>query len=164
MRKVKYPEMGKRIRQARIEAGLKQKDCLEPLGDITAQMLSDWENGYVCPTLTYLRNIANFYEVSLDYIVLGKKSSEKESSIATYKDVAEHIVALIESDVFEINRTRFSNGVVKTSIISINSKIDEFSEEYNRLLIAKDSMKKDLYKQAVRDLIEKYNTPLETKK
>lgn len=164
MRKVKYPEMGKRIRQARIEAGLKQKDCLEPLGDITAQMLSDWENGYVCPTLTYLRNISNFYKVSLDYIVLGKISSKKESSITTYKDATEHIVALVESDVFEINRTRLSNGMSKISIVSIDSKIDEFSDEYNRLLIAKNSMKKDLYEQAVKDLIEKYNTPLETKK
>ena len=73
-------------------------------------------------------------------------------------------MALIESDVFEINRTRLSNGMSKISIVSIDSKIDEFSDEYNRLLIAKNSMKKDLYEQAVKDLIEKYNTPLETKK
>jgi len=157
MRKVKYPEMGKRIRQARIDAGLKQKDCLKGLGDVTAQMLSDWENGYVCPTITYLRNIANFYKVSLDYIVLGKKKDENDKKIRTYKDAIEYIISLLNCGKFNI--TEFINGhhVFETRVFTTDYEIYKFSEEYIKLSNAKELMKKELYDEALKDLVNKYD-------
>lgn len=164
MRKVKYPEMGSRIRQARIELGLKQKECLEPLGDITAQMLSDWEKGYVCPTITYLKNIANFYKVSLDYIVLGRQKDENDKGIRTYKDAAEYMVALNESGLFKIDGYFMDMKHFETRLVSNNYTINEFREELGHLLIAKKSMKKELFEQAVKDLIDKYDKPITKEK
>lgn len=162
MRKIKYPEMGNRIRQARIDAALKQKDCLGPLGDITAQMLSDWENGYVCPTLIYLRNIANFYKVSLDYIVLGKKKDKDDKAIRTYKDIAEYIVTLINSGMFEIRDYSIDSKNYQTFLATRDQKIHDFKEELDNLLIARKSMKQELFDEAVKDLIDKYDIPVKT--
>lgn len=159
MRKVKYPEMGNRIRQARIDAKLRQKDCLEPLGDITAQMLSDWEKGYVCPSLNYLINISNFYKVSLDYIILGKQKEENDKTIRTYKDAAIYITELVNCGLFNLDGYLSGEGNV-TSMTSLNKTIYKFKTEFDNLLVAKQSMKEELYKQAVIDLLERYDYPL----
>ncbi|MCR4661284.1 MAG: helix-turn-helix domain-containing protein [Clostridia bacterium] len=164
MRKVKYPEMGSRIRQARIDAGLKQKDCLLPLGDITAQMLSDWENGYVCPTITYLRNIANFYKVSLDYIILGKKKDQNDKTIRTYKDVAECFVDLLGTGIFEIRDSYIDHGAYQTYLLTYDKTLHNFKEELDNLLVARKSMKKELFDEAVKDLIDKYDITIKTSK
>ena len=162
MRKVKYPEMGNRIRQARIDAKLRQKDCLEPLGDITAQMLSDWEKGYVCPSLNYLINISNFYKVSLDYIILGKQKEENDKTIRTFKDAAIYITELVNCGLFNLGEYLSGEGRV-TTMDSINNTIYKFKTELDNLLIAKNSMKEDLFKQAVSDLLDKYDYPLKQK-
>ena len=160
MRKVKYPEIGSRIRQARINAGLKQKDCLEPLGDITPQMLSDWENGYVCPSITYLGNISKFYKVSLDYIILGKQKEEKDKTIRTYKDAAVYITELINCELFDMEGYCDGNNKI-TNLLSKDRTINKFKNEFDNLLIAKKSMKDELYKQAIVDLLDRYDYPLE---
>ena len=159
MRKVKYPELGKRIREARINLKLKQKDCLSGLGDVTPQMLSDWENGYVCPSLTYLINISNFYKVSLDYIILGKKIDETNKEITTYKDAIEYVVQLHLSGIFEISSWAENNGMRNVCLNSFNKTISDFEKRYRNLLIGRNSMRVELFNEALLELIDEYNIP-----
>ncbi len=159
MRKVKYEDIGKRLKEARIAAGYKQKDCLEPLGDVTAQMLSDWENGYVCPSITYLINLSKFYNVSLDYIILGKAKNEKDRKIRTYKDAAECMLELSNCGLFELTSLSYYPGEdpQETQLTTQNIKMNEFKREYDNLSTAAQSMKKELFNQALKDLLEKYD-------
>lgn len=157
MRKVKYKEMGNRIRQARIKLGLKQKDCIEKLGDITPQMLSDWENGYVCPSINYLINIANYFKVSLDYIVLGIED-KKETSIRTYKDAIEMMIALENSGLFECSLNYAGiNCLYSIDLQTFDKTIIDFKRKYDDLEKTNAFMKKDIFKAALDDLKESYN-------
>lgn len=162
MRKVKYADIGRRIKEARINAGYKQKDCLEPLGDITAQMLSDWENGYVCPSITYLRNLAKFYNVTLDYIILGKPMDKKDKTIRTYKDAAESMLELVKCNLFEIDHNNFER-LTYTYLQTFDDTINSFREELDNLFVASKTLKPELLKQAIDDLLDKYDFPLKNK-
>ncbi len=158
MRKPKYQEMGSRIRQARLNAGLKQKDCLVPLGDITVQMLSDWENGYVCPSLTYLINISVFFKISLDYLVLGKTDPAADSTICSYKDAIVYMISLNESGLFDLTcNFRDYDYIVKMN--SKDSRLVSFMQEYTKIRAASKSLRRELYEQAVEELVDKYDIP-----
>ncbi|MCR4561713.1 MAG: helix-turn-helix domain-containing protein [Bacilli bacterium] len=160
MRKVKYAEMGSRIRQARIQKGLKQKDCLEPLGDITPQMLSDWEKGYVCPSLNYLVNIAKFFDTSLDYLVLGVNNDPKDTAIHNLKGIAVYMVELVNSGLFRFMEYTDIGKVEKVGIEATNTYIIRFKREFEKLLNASETLGPALFKQAVLELVQKYDIPL----
>lgn len=166
MRKVKYKEIGERIRQSRINAGLKQKDCLAPLGDITPQMLSDWEKGYVCPSIIYLKKIAYFFNISLDYLILGKNEKPARTEIRSAKDIAIRIVELVNSEYFVMNEETHLNAsrteTIYTFVLKANNRlIIEFKREYEKLLALSGTLRKELFDQALADLIEKYDLPLD---
>lgn len=57
-----------RLRDLRVERGLKQSALAEALGT-TQRRISYWETGKVEPDLLSLCKIAEFFSVSLDYLV-----------------------------------------------------------------------------------------------
>ncbi|MFW5648299.1 MAG: helix-turn-helix domain-containing protein [Candidatus Alkaliphilus sp. MAG34] len=59
-----------RIKQLRREKGLKQEELAKEFG-IAQQTISNYEKGIREPDITTLKNMADFFDVSLDYL-LGK--------------------------------------------------------------------------------------------
>ena len=57
-----------RLRDLRVERGLKQSALAEALGT-TQRRISYWETGKVEPDLLSLCKLAEFFSVSLDYLV-----------------------------------------------------------------------------------------------
>lgn len=159
MIKSKYPEIGKRLRELRIKNHLKQKDCLKPLGDITIQMLSNWENGYVFPTYTYLIKISNFYKISLDYLLLGKNVDIDMPQIDNYKDVIKFLYAIIKKGLFDIyeNSIKPMNSFATLHMTSNNNILCEFYSDYKALKTASRVLSKENYNKALDELFEKYN-------
>jgi transcriptional regulator with XRE-family HTH domain len=64
--------VGERIRILRERKGLSQKRLAHEL-DMPNQSLSNYERGYRLPTPEVLKKIADFFEVSVDYL-LGRES------------------------------------------------------------------------------------------
>ena len=153
--------MGKRIKDLRIERGLRQRQCLDGLGGITIQMLSGWETGNVTPSLDYLGKIAEFYNTTLDYIILGKKKDKSDRTIYTYKDAIESIYYLIENNLFELRYNQ--GGLEETTIYTFDKTIAEFFKEFNAVDNAKKSMRPELFRQIISDLMDKYDFALEIK-
>lgn len=58
---------GERLKELRQERGLGQVKLSEYLG-VSKGMISRWENGFCEPTLSNLKNIAEFFNISLDYL------------------------------------------------------------------------------------------------
>ena len=58
-------ELGKKIKQLRIKAGLTQEQLGEELG-IGAQSVSKWENAVAMPDITTLPPLAEVFGVSID--------------------------------------------------------------------------------------------------
>ena len=56
---------GKRLKELRLEKGLKQVQLAEAI-NVSKSIISLWENGLREPTLSYLKALAIFFETSLD--------------------------------------------------------------------------------------------------
>lgn len=65
-------EVGERIRILRERKGLSQTCLASKLG-IPNQSLSNYERGYRCPPSDVLKKMADFFQISVDYL-LGRES------------------------------------------------------------------------------------------
>ena len=152
-------EMGNRIRQARIKKGLRQNQCLKGLGDITPQMLSGWENGNVTPSINYLMKISEFFNVTIDYLITGKTESGESGDVLTYKDAILKMMALTQRGLFRLNANLF-DASGHTSLTSFDETIRQFADEFESLSLARKTMRDDLFNEALKDLINKYDMPI----
>ena len=63
--------VGERIKELRQKAGLTQAELAEKLG-FQPQTVSNWENGTREPDISALAQLSSLFNVSLDYLLLGK--------------------------------------------------------------------------------------------
>jgi|AGTN01.2.fsa_nt_gi Predicted transcriptional regulators len=67
-----------RVNELRKNKGLTQKQLADHLG-IDQTAISNWERGKGLPDLANLVKLANFFDISLDYL-MGRDQAEKHSS------------------------------------------------------------------------------------
>lgn len=63
-------EIGKKLKNARIEAGLTQEKAVEKI-DVSRQTISNWENEKSYPDIISVIALSNLYSVSLDELLKG---------------------------------------------------------------------------------------------
>lgn len=158
----KYVEIGKRILEARNAKGLKQKDCLLPLGGITIQMLSSWEHGHVFPSLTYLVKISEFFGISLDYLILGKRSSIDIDGTITYSRIFYCLLTLLNSGIFSFSSYIGKGAVKELNITTTNKEVLEFDDMLGKIIDSKNLYEEDDYKRALRKLLDSNKEIVET--
>lgn len=66
-----------RIKNLRLSKGLNQVQLAEKLG-VKKQSISNWENENIMPSVDMLMHIADFFEVSTDYL-LGREVREESA-------------------------------------------------------------------------------------
>lgn len=66
-----YVKFSENLKNLRLERGLSQKDLANML-EVTQQCISEWELNKTEPTLTYLWNLADIFETTID-ILCGRK-------------------------------------------------------------------------------------------
>ena len=71
-------EIGKKLKNARIEAGLTQEKAAEKI-DVSRQTISNWENEKSYPDIISVIALSDLYSVSLDELLKGDQ------------DMAEHL-------------------------------------------------------------------------
>ncbi len=166
MKKVKYPEIGKRIKEAREKARKTQEDCKELLGDVSISTISDWENGYAFPSVPYLKKISEKFKVSIDYLVFGEEPGSKGGEEPTVKDVLETLLWLYRTCDFTWHVEK-ENG----SYVDINAsekpykfltstkdpRILDFFVKYARLENNKDIMTEKAYNDSLKSLMDKFS-------
>lgn len=92
--------LNENIKKLRVARGLNQVEFAKNLG-VSKQCVSNWENDNVMPSIEMLVKIADFFNVTTDY-VLGRNDK-------TYLDVSgltdEQIshISLIVSDISKLN-------------------------------------------------------------
>jgi transcriptional regulator with XRE-family HTH domain len=72
--------IGNKIRQLRKARGLSQKNLGELLGGIPLTTVSTWETGGAAPNENVLLSMADFFNVSLDYL-FGRESTTPLSGL-----------------------------------------------------------------------------------
>ena len=65
-----------RLRKLRNEKKLKQDELAKAI-QVSQRTISSWENAVVEPNLIYLKKIANFFCVSVDYLVGNDSETHK---------------------------------------------------------------------------------------
>lgn len=63
-------EIGKKLKNARIEAGLTQEKAVEKI-DVSRQTISNWENEKSYPDIISVIALSDLYSVSLDELLKG---------------------------------------------------------------------------------------------
>ena len=83
----------------RDERGLKDSDVARE-ASVSKSTFSDWKVGRSKPGIKKLQKIADFFGVTVDYLMTGKEEDKKENSIIDIKDELERMRDLLK------NRTR----------------------------------------------------------
>ena len=65
-------KIGDRIKELRQKANLTQAELAEKMG-FTSQTVSNWESGTREPDISALATLSQIFNVSLDYLLLGKE-------------------------------------------------------------------------------------------
>ena len=84
-------EIGKKLKNARIEAGLTQEKAAEKI-DVSRQTISNWENEKSYPDIISVIKMSDYYEASLDYLLKG------EQKMNTYYDYLEESTNVVRSN------------------------------------------------------------------
>jgi len=83
--------IGDNIRKLRQQRGYTQSDFAKLL-NVTQGAISQWEKGATCPDIMQLTSIAQMFDVSTDFLLLGQEKKQH-----TYSD-AELKFALFDGD------------------------------------------------------------------
>lgn len=75
-------EIGKNIAVLRKKKGITQENLAKNL-NVSNQAVSKWESGKCCPDIDILPDLASFFGVSIDELLLGKRISNVKSHIET---------------------------------------------------------------------------------
>ena len=88
--------IGKRLKDARIESGYTQEQVAEQL-DVSRQTISSWENGRTFPDIVSVVSLSDIYDVSLDVLIKGdeKMLEHLEESTNIVKSNKKLLIAII---------------------------------------------------------------------
>ena len=78
-------EIGKKLKNARIEAGLTQEKAAEKI-DVSSQTISNWENEKSYPDIISVIALSDLYSVSLDELLKG------DQKMAEYLEESTNVV------------------------------------------------------------------------
>ncbi|MDE6619927.1 MAG: helix-turn-helix domain-containing protein [Lachnospiraceae bacterium] len=85
MHEIKVSEM---IRKLRTDKGISQ-ETLADLCDVSMQAVSKWENGQSCPDISFLPLLAEYFGVSIDYLLTGRNSAVENTADGLISKLAE---------------------------------------------------------------------------
>ena len=74
-------ELGQKLKEARLSAGLKQEELAKRLG-VSRQTISNWENGRSLPDVGSAVKMSNVYQISLDELL-----KDESSVLKTFEDL-----------------------------------------------------------------------------
>lgn len=88
--------IGYRIKKERVARKLTQKE-LAQIAEVTDRAVSKWERGEAAPDLAIIALLSEYFNVSIDYLVLGKER-------AVPKTYGNSFIPIMEKDKYGINR------------------------------------------------------------
>ena len=93
--------LNENIRKLRLLRGLNQVEFSAKLG-VTKQCVSNWENDNVMPSVDMLVKIADFFNVTTDFLLGRNEKAYIDVSGLTEKQISH--ISLIISDISNLNK------------------------------------------------------------
>lgn len=95
-------ELGKRIKNRRLELNLTQSDIKQKTG-ISTGNLSDIERGRSAPSASALCELSDVLECSVDYILFGKSRNTDKSKLSDIREQLTPVQDLVLSSLLELD-------------------------------------------------------------
>lgn len=96
-------KIGEKVRALRLQQKMTQEQLADRLG-VSYQSISRWENGITYPDIEFLPAIANYFSVSLDYL-MGQDDAEKRRAIKKQINKIADMGANDEDELVELIRS-----------------------------------------------------------
>lgn len=90
-----------RLRELRIKSGLTQNEIATKLG-VSGQTILNWENGIYEPKISQLIQLADLFNVSIDYLVERKGNQKKVD------DICKELESISKEEFIEFIRNALS--------------------------------------------------------
>lgn len=103
--KVDPKECGKRIQQLRKAKGLSQEELTAEF-NVSANLIAKVECGLRKPSIDIIVDCVNFFDTTVDYIVLGKTEDEDEKLIREIDETIEKLLEFKEDLLRKKNEKR----------------------------------------------------------
>lgn len=95
-------EVGKRIKNRRLELNLTQSDIKQKTG-ISTGNLSDIERGRSAPSASALCELSDVLECSVDYILFGRSRNTDNSKLSDIREQLTPVQELVLSSLLELD-------------------------------------------------------------
>lgn len=166
MRLGEYFEIGKRMKQARSNAGINQRDMSARLS-LTNSSYSNYENGYSEPPVEVILKFCDILGITLEDLLQLKIIAPKSASIKTFADFIAILIDLDKRGLSITGNTTYSqqeNQLTAHLTLDIsNAQIATFIPDWNKVneALASGKMKKKDYDLWLEDTLRLFNVPIE---
>lgn len=166
MRLGEYFEIGKRMKQARTNAGINQRDMSAKLS-LTNSSYSNYENGYSEPPVEVILKFCDILEITLEDLLEMKLIATKSTNIRTFADFLAILIDLDKRGLSIQGNTTYTqqdNQLTAHLTLDIpNAQIATFIPDWNKVnqALAAGEMTDKEYDMWLEDTLRLFNVPIE---
>lgn len=166
MRLGEYLEIGKKMKAARTNAGLNQKEMSVRL-EITNSSYSNYENGYSEPPVEVILKFCEILGISFEDLLGQKVATQKNVAVRTFADFLAILIDLDRRGLSIKGETTYSqeaNQLMAHLQLDIpNAQIATFIPDWNNIneKLASGAMDEDEYQIWLDDTLKIFNVPIE---
>jgi len=166
MRLSEYLEIGNKIKTARTNAGISQRNMATKLG-LSYSTYSNYENGYSEPPMEVLIQLCDILGISIEQLLEFKISPSSKSSLRTFAELLAIIIDLDRRGLSIQGTTTYSqesNRLMAHLTLDIaNAQLATFIPDWNKVNeeLASGLMAEDEYKMWLEDTLKLFNVPID---
>lgn len=166
MRLGEYFEIGKRMKQARTNAGINQHDMSARLS-LTNSSYSNYENGYSEPPVETILNFCDILRITLNDLLEVKIVSNKTTTVRTFSDLLAILIDLDRRGLQIKGNTTYSqkdNQLTAHLTLDIpNAQLATFIPDWNKANndLVSGKIDKEEYDMWLEDTLKFFNVPID---
>lgn len=166
MRLGEYFEIGKRMKQARTNAGINQRDMSARLS-LTNSSYSNYENGYSEPPVETILKFCDILGISLSDLLGMEIISNRSVTVKTFADFLSILIDLDRKGLQITGDTTYSqqdNQLTAHLTLDIpNAQIATFIPDWNKVnkALASGKIDKEEYDTWLENTLKLFNVPIE---
>lgn len=166
MRLSEYLEVGKKMKTARTNAGISQRDMALKLS-LTNSSYSNYENGYSEPPAEVIIKFCEILEISLEDLLGLKVTAPKNTTVKTFADLISILIDLDRRGLPIKGTTTYSQeGNQLTAHLTLdikNAQLATFIPDWNRVnqKLAEGKIDEDEYEHWLRSTLRTFNVGIE---
>ena len=166
MRLSEYLEVGKKMKTARTNAGISQRDMAIKLS-LTNSSYSNYENGYSEPPAEVIIKFCEILEISLEDLLGLKVTAPKNTTVKTFADLISILIDLDRRGLPIKGATTYSQeGNQLTAHLTLdikNAQLATFIPDWNRVNqeLAEGKIDEDEYEHWLKSTLRIFNVGIE---